>query len=225
MMIVGKTSGDSKSQITNHKSQIVGEDDANAECEVQNAELGDEGADNAECEVQSAELGDEEADNAECEVQNAELGDDGDCSSSLVALKAEVAAERDRYLRLAAEYDNFRKRSSKEREKIYSDARADVITRLLPVYDNIQRALKTECTDEAFFKGVEMMMSQLTQILDDMNVKQIPAVGEPFDPNRHNAVMMVENPDLGEKVVAEEYQKGFMLGERVIRHSTVVVAN
>ena len=160
------------------------------------------------------------------DAASAELEGEGDEDSELpAAKKTELAAQRDKYLRLAAEYDNFRKRSMKEREMIYSDARADAITRLLPVYDNLQRALKMECTDDAFFKGVEMMMTQLTQILDEMNVKQITAVGEPFDPNRHNAVMMIENPELGEKIVAEEFQKGFTLGERVIRHSTVVVAN
>jgi len=140
-------------------------------------------------------------------------------------LRSELAAERDRYLRLAAEYDNFRKRSAKERENTYSNARAETITRLLPVYDNLERALKMECADDAFYKGVEMTMTQLTEILEGMNVRRIQASGEPFDPNRHNAVMSVENPELGEKVVVEEFQKGFTIGERVIRHSTVVVAN
>jgi molecular chaperone GrpE len=139
--------------------------------------------------------------------------------------KEELAAERDKYLRLAAEYDNYRKRSIKERETIYYEARADAITRLLPVYDNLERALKADCTDEAFYKGVEMTMTQLTEILDGFGVKPIPAAGEPFDPKRHNAVMTIENPELGEKIVAEEYQKGFMLGDRVLRFSTVVVAN
>jgi len=137
----------------------------------------------------------------------------------------DLAAERDKYLRLAAEYDNFRKRSAKEREMIYSSARTDVITKLLPVYDNLERALKMECTDESFYKGVEMIMTQLTETLNDMGVEIISAVGEPFDPNRHNAVMSIEDPNLGENIVAEEYQKGFILGDRVIRFSTVVVAN
>jgi len=141
------------------------------------------------------------------------------------ALQNELAAERDKYLRLAAEYDNFRKRSIKERESLYGNARADTITRLLPVYDNLERALKMECADEAFYKGVEMTMTQLTEIFEGMNVKQIPAAGEVFDPNRHDAVMSVEDPGLGEKIVKEECKKGFMLGERIIRHSTVVVAN
>ena len=149
--------------------------------------------------------------------------DESDTDNS--ELEQALAAEKDKYLRLAAEYDNFRKRSIKERETTYSDARADAITRLLPVYDNLERALKMDCEDEAFYKGIEMTMTGLTEILEGMNVKRIQAVGEPFDPNRHNAVMTIENPDLGEKIVAEEYQKGFVLGDRVIRFSTVVVAN
>lgn|GEM_PF-19433 len=140
-------------------------------------------------------------------------------------LSAELEAERTKYLRLAAEYDNFRKRSKLERETTYRDARTDAITRLLPVYDNLERALKTECSDEAFYKGIEMTMNNLTEILDSLDVKQIPAVGEPFDPNRHNAVMSIEDPELGEKIIAQEFQKGFMLGDKVIRFSTVVVAN
>ena len=140
-------------------------------------------------------------------------------------LNNELAQERDKYLRLAAEYKNFRDRSSKEREMIYSDARTDTIAKLLPVYDNLERALKMECADEAFYKGVEMTMTQLLEIFENMDVKPISAVGEPFDPNRHNAVMTVENPELGSKIVADELQKGFMLGEKVIRFSTVVVAN
>ena len=140
-------------------------------------------------------------------------------------LQDEIASERDRYLRLAAEYDNFRKRSAKELKTAYSDARADTITKLLPVFDNLERALKMECSDEPFYKGVEMTMTQLVEILESLGVVYIEAAGEPFDPNRHNAVAAIEDPGLGEKIVAEEYQKGFMLGERVIRFSTVVVAN
>lgn len=149
----------------------------------------------------------------------------GSDTDPIAALQSEINAERDKYLRLAAEYDNYRKRSVRERELIYGDARADALTRLLPVYDNLERALKVECADEAFYRGVGMTMTQLTEILENMGVKPIPSVGEQFDPNLHNAVTTIENPELGKMVVAEEYQKGFMLGDRVLRHSTVVVAN
>jgi len=152
-------------------------------------------------------------------------GSDSSAVNKKDSVSDQLSAEKDKYLRLAAEYDNFRKRSAKEREMIYTDARTDAISKLLPVYDNLERALKMECTDEAFYKGVEMIMTQLTEALGNMGVQEIPAVGEPFDPNRHNAVMTITDPDLGENIIAEEYQKGFILGDRVIRFSTVVVAN
>jgi len=149
----------------------------------------------------------------------------GSESDPLESLQIDLSAERDKYLRLAAEYDNFRKRSAKEREMIYTDARTDAIGKLLPVYDNLERALKMDCSDDAYYKGVEMIMTQLTEVLSDMGVRVIPAVGEPFDPNLHNAVMTITDPKLGENTIAEEYQKGFIIGDRVIRFSTVVVAN
>lgn len=167
--------------------------------------------DNTPCQQSAPDS--QSVDDAEAEITQADT------------LNTELAVERDRYMRLAAEYDNFRKRSIKERETTYRDARTDVIIRMLPVYDNLERALKMECSDEAFYKGIEMTMTGLTEILENMDVKVIPSVGEPFDPNRHNAVMTIEDPELGKKIVAEEFQKGFMLGDKVIRFSTVVVAN
>ena len=163
-------------------------------------------------------------DNVKSKVTGAQTEPESDSGTS-DALQNELAAERDKYLRLAAEYDNFRKRSAKEREMIYTDARTDAIGKLLPVYDNLERALKMECTDESYYKGVEMIMTQLTETLDSMGVKTIPAVGELFDPNLHNAVMTISDPQLGGNIIAEEYQKGFILGDRVIRFSTVVVNN
>ncbi len=140
-------------------------------------------------------------------------------------LNAALDAEKDKFLRLAAEYDNYRKRSIKEREALYNDIRADTITKILPVYDNLTRALKQECSDDAFYKGVEMTMTQLKEILDKLGVKEIEAAGEKFDPDLHNAVMHVDDPDYGEAVVVEEFEKGFMLGDKVIRFSMVKVAN
>lgn len=140
-------------------------------------------------------------------------------------LAEELAAEKDKYLRLLAEYDNFRKRSQKEREALYNDVRSDTILKLLPVFDNLERALKQETKDEAFYKGVEMTMTQLLEIFEKMGVKEIPALGEQFDPEKHNAVMHIEDENFGENIIAEEFQKGFMLGEKVIRFSMVKVAN
>jgi len=137
----------------------------------------------------------------------------------------ELEAERDKYLRLLAEYDNFRKRSQKEREALYTDVKAETILKLLPIYDNLERALKHETIDEAFYKGVEMTMTQLLDIFDKMGIKEIPAEGEQFDPEKHNAVTHIEDDNFGENVIVEEFQKGFMLGEKVIRFSMVKVAN
>ncbi len=148
-----------------------------------------------------------------------------EAEEALVKLQAELAAEKDKYLRLAAEYDNFRKRSAKERENIYADVRADTVTKFLPVYDNLARALAQETADTAYQKGVEMIMTQLRSILEKLSVREIPALGETFDPARHNAVMHVEDAAFGEGEIIEEFEKGFTMGEKVIRFSMVKVAN
>ncbi len=137
----------------------------------------------------------------------------------------EVKAESDRYLRLMAEYDNFRKRSAKEREAIYTDVRVDTVAKFLPVYDNLQRALATATADEAYKKGVEMTFNQLVEVFKKLGVEEIEAVGKSFDPNYHNAVMHVEDETKGESEIVEEFQKGFKVGEKVIRFSMVKVAN
>lgn len=140
-------------------------------------------------------------------------------------LKKALDAEKEKYLRLAAEYDNFRKRSQKEREALYADVRADTVLKLLPVYDNLSRALSQECSDSAFYKGVEMTMTQLRSIFEKMDITEIPAVGEKFDPALHNAVMHIEDDKYGEGEVVAEFEKGFKMGDKVIRFSTVQVAN
>jgi len=136
-----------------------------------------------------------------------------------------LAAEKDKYLRLAAEFDNFKKRSQKERESLYQDVRSDTILKLLPVYDNLERALRQETADEAYKKGVELTMSQLESISEGMGVKPIETVGKTFDPGLHDAVMHVEDENAGEGEIVEEFQKGFTLGDKVIRFSMVKVAN
>ena len=139
--------------------------------------------------------------------------------------EAELAAEKDKYLRLAAEYDNYRRRSQKEREAIYSDVKAQTITELLPVYDNLARALALGSSDEAFLKGIQMTMNQLESIFAKLGVAAIPAVGEEFDPEKHNAVRHIDDENVGENIIVEEFQKGFTLGDKVIRFAMVVVAN
>lgn len=140
-------------------------------------------------------------------------------------IEAQLASEKERFLRLAAEYDNYRKRSAKERENIFADVKSDTITQFLPVYDNLARALAIETTDEAYKKGVEMIMTQFMDVLIKMGVEEIPAVGKPFDPTRHNAVMHIDDEAYGENEVVEEFAKGFIMGEKVIRFSVVKVAN
>ena len=140
-------------------------------------------------------------------------------------LKAQLAAKEDQLLRLAAEYDNFRRRSAKEKTEAYSKAKADAALAFLPVYDNLERALKQGSEDEAFLKGVEMTMTQLVNVLDSLGIKAIEAEGKPFDPNFHNAVMHVEDENLGENVVAQLFQTCFIMGDKVIRFAMVQVAN
>ena len=141
------------------------------------------------------------------------------------ALRGELAAEKDKYLRLAAEYDNYRRRSARERENLYADVKADTLLRLLPVYDNLERALKQETADEAYRKGVEMTMHQFEEVLRGLGVTPIETEGQTFDPALHHAVMHTEDPERGEGEIITEFQKGFRMGERVIRFSMVQVAN
>ena len=137
----------------------------------------------------------------------------------------ELVVPKEQFLRLAAEYDNYRKRTAKEKESLWTDAKADTVQAFLPVYDNLERALKQETTDEAYKKGVEMTMNQLKEVFAKLGVTEIEAQGKPFDPNLHNAVMHIEDENLDENVVAQVFQAGFMLGEKVIRFAMVQVAN
>ena len=137
----------------------------------------------------------------------------------------EQMVSQDQFLPLAAEYDNYRKRTAKEKESLWTDAKADTVQAFLPVYDNLERALKQDTADEAFKKGVEMTMNQLKEVFARLGITEIEAEGKPFDPNLHNAVMHIEEENLGENTVAQVFQAGFMLGEKVIRFAMVQVAN
>ena len=134
-------------------------------------------------------------------------------------------AEHDAHLRLAADYDNFRKRTIKEKEQSYGNGKADAVEKLLPVYDNLERALNQPTQDEAYKKGVEMTMNQLVSIFAGLGVEIFGNVGEAFDPNIHNAVMHIEDEALGENVISQVFQKGFKLGDKVVRFAMVQVAN
>ena len=145
--------------------------------------------------------------------------------AELEALKDSLAKKEEQYLRLAAEYDNYRKRTQKEKTDAYQSAKADAVLAFLPVYDNLERALKQETADEAYKKGVEMTMTGLKEVLGKLGVEEIPALGETFDPSVHNAVMHVEDEGAGENTVVEVFQAGFRTGEKVIRFAIVKVAN
>ena len=143
----------------------------------------------------------------------------------LETLKKQVAELNDKLLRTAAEYDNFRRRSQKEKEAIYSDSKVEIIGKLLPVIDNFERASAAEADPENYKKGIEMTVKQLLDALTAMGVEAYGATGESFDPNIHNGVMHVDDEGLGENVIADVFIKGYKMGDKVIRHASVKVAN
>ena len=144
---------------------------------------------------------------------------------------AELAAKqlesvKDQFVRLTAEYDNYRKRTAKEKDSLYQDAKADTIKEFLAVYDNLERAVATEGDEDSpHKKGLEMIFHQYQEILKKLGVTEIEAQGQPFDPEKHNAVMHIDDENLGENVVSQVFQAGFLLGDKVIRHAIVQVAN
>lgn len=134
-------------------------------------------------------------------------------------------AEHDSYLRLAADYDNYRKRTLKEKEQSYTNGKSDAVAKLLPVYDNLERALQQETQDAAFKKGVEMTMNELVKIFTGLGVEIYGKPGDLFDPNLHNAVMHTEEEDVTESTVTQVFQKGFKIGDKIVRYAMVQVAN
>ena len=135
-------------------------------------------------------------------------------------------AEHDSFLRLAADYDNYRKRTAKEKETIYQDAKVDTVKAFLAVYDNLERAVKAGGDDDSpHKKGLEMIFQQYKDVLTKMGVTEMEALGKPFDPNRHNAVMHIDSDELGENVISEVFQAGFMMEDKVVRYAIVQVAN
>ena len=162
---------------------------------------------------------------AEAEAPGAEPEENAAPEDPEAKLQEAIKEQEDKYLRLLAEYDNYRKRSQKEKENAWTTAKADAVKEFLPVFDNLERALKQETADEAYAKGVEMIMTQFKTTLEKLGVTEIPALGLTFDPNLHNAVMHVDDESLGENTVAEVFQTGFQIGDKIIRHAMVKVAN
>lgn len=145
--------------------------------------------------------------------------------AKIKALEEAAAADKDKYLRLLAEYDNFRKRSIQEKLNAFSDATAKAALEVISVIDNFERAMAADCTDENYKKGVEMIYGQFLEVIKKLGVEEIDALGKEFDPNLHNAVSQVEDESFGENTVSQVYQKGYKLGDKVIRCAMVVVAN
>ena len=134
-------------------------------------------------------------------------------------------AERDAHLRIAAEYDNFRKRTVKEKEASYGNGKADAVAKMLPVYDNLERALNQPTEDAAYKKGVEMTMNELVKIFTGLGVEIFGQQGDAFDPNLHNAVMHIDDETMEENTIAQVFQKGFKIGDKIVRFAMVQVAN
>lgn len=144
---------------------------------------------------------------------------------TILLQKEQLEEQEDRLKRLMAEFDNFKKRSSKEREGLYNSLVSDIFSSLLPVIDNLEKAVEAKTEDEAYKQGVELVLKQFKDVLAANGVQEIETVGKSFDPELHEAVASVTDETLGEKVIKEEYRKGYKIGSKVIRHSMVVVAN
>ncbi len=144
---------------------------------------------------------------------------------TILMQKEKLDEQEDRLKRLMAEFDNFKKRSSKEREGLYNSLISDIFSSLLPVIDNLEKAVEAKTEDEAYKQGVELVLKQFKDVLSANGVEEIETVGQVFDPELHEAVASVTDENLGEKVIKEEYRKGYKIGSKVIRHSMVVVAN
>lgn len=180
------------------------------------SESADQVEENADAESTASENAEQETD---------EEGKEEKSEDPLKASEAKAAEYLDRWQRLMAEFDNYRKRSEKEKADSYDYAVSNTVAEILPILDNFERALKVESTDKALFAGVEMIYKQMLGLLEKLHVTPIDAEGKEFDPNLHNAIMHIDDEALGENIIAEELQKGYLYKEKVIRHSLVKVAN
>lgn len=173
-----------------------------------------------------SEMQDTQAEGQTAETQAGEEASAEQPADPLAELQQKYDELNDRYLRMAAEYDNFRKRSRAEREGVHADAVAHAVGVLLTTVDNLSRALAQPTEDAAYKQGIEMTYNQMMESFQSLGVTEIEAApGTPFDPNKHNAVMHVDDDALGENVIAEVFQKGFQIGDKVVRHAMVKVAN
>ena len=158
----------------------------------------------------------------EQQEQNEQLNQKAD---EVIELKKQLEEKEDRLKRLMAEFDNFKKRSTKERDMLYNNLISDIIKNLLPVLDKLEKAVMTETKDEGYKQGIELLLKQFKEVLTTNGVQEIETIGATFDPELHEAVSLVTDENLGEKEIKEEFRKGYKIGNKVIRHAMVVVAN
>lgn len=163
--------------------------------------------------------------NAEQDAKEENSSEDKSEMTAQEKLEKELSETKDKYLRLMAEYDNFRKRNAKERLELTANATGNTLSEILPVFDNFERALEAETTDEKYKSGVQMIFKQMGDVLTKLGVEIIDPTGKEFDPNVANAVNQIEDPNLGDNIVAQTFQKGYKIGDKIIRYAMVVVAN
>ena len=159
------------------------------------------------------------------EIKQENNAEDVNMENELLKTKQELEKTTDRFKRIMAEFENFKKRSSKERDMLYNSLVADIIASFLPVQDNLEKAIKSKTEDESFKQGIELVTKQISDIFKKFGVEEIETCGKPFDPELHEAVSNVQDDTLGEKIIKEEFRKGYKIGTKVIRHAMVVVAN
>lgn len=179
----------------------------------------------AEAEQTAEQTAEQNAEQTPAEPETAAAEPETEAAPQQPDTAQQLKAAEDRYMRLAAEYDNFRKRSARERDALFADVRSDTVVKFLPVYDNLLRAIAMTPEGDPGRKGIEMTLAQFETVLTKLGVTPIEALGQSFDPALHNAVMHTEDPEQGESVVVEEFEKGFKMGDKVIRFSMVKVAN
>lgn len=148
-----------------------------------------------------------------------------DMTKKIEELNTKLEESEDKYLRLMAEYDNFRKRTAREKIEAFGNASAKCVEGILPVMDSFERAISAECTDEAYKNGMDMIFNQFKSALEKLDIKEVPALGEDFDPNIHNAITKVDSEEFESGKICQVYQKGYKIGDRLIRPAMVVVAN
>ena len=167
----------------------------------------------------------EKKEKEEQKIEHKEKETENNKKTKEIVPKEDYDELEDRYKRILAEFENFKKRSIKEREGLYNSILSDVVEVILPVLDNLENAAKVETKDEEYKKGVELVLKQLKDVLQAKGIEEIKTVGETFDPELHEAVSSIQDENLGTQEIAQEYRKGYKIGNRVIRHSMVVVAN